>query len=93
MAPAMHTTTVIIVLKLFKVLFIEPIFHQLQEFLSYKSMNSLLKATSLFQKLKKMKFYWTLNRDSSRKYYHDKIYRLSVDSLISNVDSQLSLDL
>jgi hypothetical protein len=76
-----------------KVLFIEPIFSILQEFLSYESINSLLNATSLLKKLKKIKFYWKLNRDSSRKYYHDQIYRLSVDSLISNVNSQLSLDM
>jgi hypothetical protein len=81
---------------------IEPIFRQLQEFIDYKSINSLLNSTKSFESIKKRSYYWKLNKLYSTKFYRfsaggrntfDTRFKLKLDSLLTNVNIQLSLNL
>jgi hypothetical protein len=81
---------------------IEVIFSQLQEFIDYNSINSLLNSTKIFRSIKKQSYYWKLNKLYSTKYYRcsfwganalDMSFRLELHTLLTNTNKQLSLDL
>jgi hypothetical protein len=70
------------------------IFQKLEEFLNYRNgdMNSLLNVSRRFKILKKMKYYWKLNKKYSAEYYRDDTFKSKMDSLLIDSKIQLSLN-
>jgi hypothetical protein len=74
----------------------------LQEFVDYTSINNLLNTTKSFEIIKKQSYYWKLDMTYSLKYYcslaggtntFDRRFKLKLNSLLTNVNKQLSLNL
>lgn len=55
--------------------------------------NNLLNVSRRFEILKKLKYYWKLNKKYFAEYYRDDFFRSRVDSLLINSSIQLSLNL
>jgi hypothetical protein len=76
-----------------KVLSVDLIFEQLEAYLSFRSINNLLYVSKKYERVKKVKFYWMLNKKYSIKYYREDAFRMRLNLLLSDVSKQLSLDL
>lgn len=62
-----------------------------QGFLNFNGLNNLLDVNRSFNALKKTKFYWKLNNEYSSKYYYDDNFKSTLDTLLTNRRTQLSL--
>jgi hypothetical protein len=69
------------------------LFEQLQGYTDYDSINSLLNVSKQYENVKKAKYYWKLKRNYSLKYYSEKKFRSEVQSVLTDVNKQLSLNL
>lgn len=76
-----------------KMLSVDLIFEQLEKYSSFRSINNLLNVSKKYERVKKGKFYWMLNKKYSLKYYREDAFRMRLNLLLSDVSKQLSLDL
>lgn len=75
-----------------KVILIDHIFQQIQEFLDDSdTVNSILNVSGKFQDSKKSNFYWKLNRKYSLEFHRNVSYKFRLDTLLTDVKKQLSL--
>jgi hypothetical protein len=78
-----------------KVILIDCIFQEVQDFLDHSKtdINNILNVSRKFKLMKKSSFYWKMNKKYSLEYNSNVLYRLRVDSLLTNKNTQLSLNL
>jgi hypothetical protein len=69
------------------------VFQEFKEYLHTKTLNNLLNVTQQFNATKKRKFYWNLNKMYSERYYCDVAFKRKLDSIITNANLQLSVNL
>jgi hypothetical protein len=69
------------------------VFQEFKEYFDSKTLNNLLNVTKQFYGIKKRNFYWNLNKMYSERYYCDVAFRRKIDSIITNANIQLSVNL
>lgn len=56
-------------------------------------MNNLMNVSRVFREIKKAEFYWQLSRKHSVEYFRNVFYKSILDSLFTNTQRQVSIDL
>ncbi len=76
-----------------RVMLIDCIFQQIQEFISQTDVNNLVNVVATFQTIKKSKYYLKLNRKYSLRYHVCQNFRARLYLLLNRFEKQLSLNL
>jgi hypothetical protein len=73
-----------------RIILTDSLFEELKCFLSYDGINNLLNASRKYQSVKKVWYYWKMNKKYSMICYLYDAFRLKVDLLLIDGKKQLS---
>lgn len=67
---------------------------QIKGYVDYSSVNNLLNVSKEYRVVKKVNYYWKLNKEYSLKYYNEDLFRWKMNNLLlTDTNRQLSLNL